>query len=73
MTHARKEKVVSKTKDMAHTRKRKVVMDIYEKQDVLYVDIVRKRPDGITSGHEGNGWNKDRDISGHEGNEENKF
>ena len=72
MTHSRKGKVVSKKKGMSHAHKRKVVMDTYEKQDVSYADMVRKRSNGSMSGHEGNEWNKDRDMSGHEGNEENK-
>ena len=67
-THARKGKVVSKKKDMTYARKRKVVMDTYEKQDVSYADMVTKRLDGSMSGHEGNEWNKNRNISGHAGN-----
>ena len=72
MIHARKGEVVSKKKDTTHERKSKVVMDTYEKQDVSYADMVRKRPEGSMSGHEENEWDKDRDMSGHEGNEENK-
>ena len=72
MTHARKGKVVSKKKVIPHAHKRKVVMDTYEKQEVSYADMVRKRPDGSTSGHAENEWNKDRDTSLQKGNEENK-
>ena len=46
MTHVRKGKVVSKKKDMTHACMRKVIMNTYEKQDVSYVDMVRKRLDG---------------------------